>query len=924
MKQKSRVLPYCIFFLLLICQQGYAGQGFHILFNNKTAKTITVTPTSDPHGCFYTDGKSYSINDNSGSQVKAGKQSFNTSISVSSGNILDVYTEADEAFLTKCGTQADGFPYQEYKVSIPGTGNISSLTESYKVYHYKLAPAEPCGGFALEKLICYIVKDSKTKTLNYVLTPQDVMNYTEDCTSDSSQQCKTINIEYYTSTPSHNIFISYFSPDDVETLANYANEKSINQYMFWTVEGDISPKSDKNASLMHKLFNTINSNNQTNSTISAYWKNWGVYTRHAYPNKAYPIPGSIKGNSVTNEIAYNQDLVEKLSVVNNLVYAFLEAQPKTYVLKGKTKNSPTPGELYFSDPWADLGVQDNSSAFCKKHTNICTYAYLKVGKPTSGKKDSEIYKMSNFRAFSNLKKIYPDLKLTLAVGGYLHWDSFEATFNQPGTKTTNVTDGMKNFASSLVAIMEEYNIDGVDLDYENPRMTHEDSKNFHTLIKTIAGYFDKSTLKSPFITIDSLSNPAYIAGTDSDYGFADGVLKNIAKINYVKSINLMTYDFNGAFNYDPATKTGYTGLLSNTYPISPQNQKLVGNDFSVVAAVKAVKDAGVSLSKVALGIPTYGRALANISSANSGLYQKITAESKILPGNLDPQDCKQNLVLTEKQTKNGDVQCSGEFSYRFIVESLLNNGFTNKEQTALLPSNSLSVTSSKGNGQSVSNGMIAYAEKWRPAYLMKPILPKVSVNSTIVNNSKYGIYYYINGALQEATDGKPYNINPGKTFTIPAGSFTENSTVKVVVNWKGTNTAYDCSGKLSSSKTNIVMVTSSIEPGGCSITHSTAYKQTGHTHVAADNTLELSNYGAYGIVVKLNSLSSGYIAPKKNISLDNTSDPSVKNLQGVDGIKVKWTTWSGGPSGSCVNFNFAKNTHIMINSSTKACTIKTW
>ncbi len=912
MRLKNRILLCYIFFLLLPLQQAYAGQGFHVRFNNETEKTITVTPTNDPHGCFYTNGESYSIENDSGSQVQTGKQKLKTSISVAAGNTLDVYTEADEAFLTNCGTQADGFPYQEYEVSIPGTGDIGGLNVSYKVYHYELVPTASCGGFALEKLICYFIKDSKKKTFNYILTPQDVMNYTHDCQNDSSQQCETINIQYYTSTANQNIFISYFSPDNVETLANYANVKSINQYMFWTVEGDISPKANPNISLIQKLSDIISANKQEEATISAYWKNWGVYTRHAYPNKAYPIPGSIKGSTVNKEIAYNKDLVEKLSVINNLVYAFLEAQPKNYMLKGKKKNSPNPGELYFSDPWADLGVQDNDSKFCKSHPHICTFAYLKVGKATSGKKDSEIYKMNNFRAFSNLKKLFPDLNLTLAVGGYLHWDSFEATFNPPGTDTNNVTAGMKSFASSLVAIMEEYNIDGVDLDYENPKMSHEDSKNFLTLIQTIADQFKKSSLKNPFITIDSLSNPAYISGTEqnSNYGFAEGILKKIAEVKYVKSINLMTYDFNGAFNYDLVTKTGYTGLLANTYPISLKNQKLVGNDFSTVAAVNAIEKTGVPLSKVALGVPTYGRALANIDSTNDGLYQKITAESKILPGNLDPQDCKQNLLLTKEQIKKGDIQCSGEFSYRFIVESLLINGFTNNERIAMIPNRSFSTTLKKGGSQSVSNGITAYAKDWKPAYLMKAIVPKTGSISTIVNKSKFGIYYYINGILQKATDGHPYNINSGKTFSIPAGSFTNGSTVKVVVDWKGTNTPYECSGELSATKMNIVSVSSSTAPDGCAITHSTINKPIHHSQ-SANYILELSNYGTYGIIVMLNNLSSGYIAPQKNESLDNTSNPSVKSLQGVDGIKVKWTTWSGGPSGSCNDFDFTENTHII-------------
>ena len=68
----------------------------------------------------------------------------------------------------------------------------------------------------------------------------------------------------------------------------------------------------------------------------------------------------------------------------------------------------------------------------------------------------------NLRKLSELKNLNPDLKILISIGGW----SWSKNFSDAVlTDTSN-----KNFASSAVAIVAKYNLDGVDIDWEYPGM----------------------------------------------------------------------------------------------------------------------------------------------------------------------------------------------------------------------------------------------------------------------------------------------------------------------------------------------------------------------------------------------------------------------------------------------------------------------
>lgn len=455
-------------------------------------------------------------------------------------------------------------------------------------------------------------------------------------------------------TQTKNTFISYFTPQNVKSLMTYIQAKQVNGFIMWEFRGDM-PYGDPRSLLSAAVKNY--KIDKTNPPIfMGYWSDWDVYsadpTGRAIPQPAYAITGSLDSTGKTVE---NSDLDAKLAGMNVVTYAFIEAQAKTYNDQGTVKTNPNydkdGGTLYFNDPWADLQKGDS---FCTGgNTAICSYVPTMQGKTLA---DSE--KMGNFSAFANLKHSDSSnplgpLKKVFSVGGYGHNDTFEDAFDSDAH--------IQNFVNSAAAIITNYKLDGIDLDYENPQMTLAQSQQYQKLVDALSA---KLAPLHKQIYVAILANPEYIDGTEAKntVGFAKGVLSDIQ--SKVTSINLMTYDFHGAFDYKPdgSGKTGFLtnlGLQNNTSP----------DAFSVKNAVNAATTAGVPDNKLTVGIPAYGRALQGISSANAGLGQTIT-NTPIPQGELDAKNCDTDI------TNIGPKSCSGSYEYSYINKNMIGKGFS--------------------------------------------------------------------------------------------------------------------------------------------------------------------------------------------------------------------------------------------------------
>lgn len=550
-----------------------------------------------------------------------------------------------------------------------------------------------------------------------------------------------------------NMYMSYYSADDVKAMGEYAKNKKLGGFILWEFRGDLS--FDNSKSLLKNLGQSISGYKVGDKAplVMGYWSNWNLYSNdansRAIPEPAYPVPGSVDQNG---KRVSNEDFSNKLNGMNMLTYSFVEVQAKKFTYtdsktgKTFTIDNKTPdkiGTLYFNDPWADLSKSGQDSAqdqLCEQDKNICFFALSNRNQPIKPDDGSQ---MGNFNAFAKLSNSSGNLGTLhkmFSVGGYGHDDSFEDTFSSP--------NGITNFVQSAKAIIDAYNMSGIDLDYENPSMTGQNATHFNELVKQL-----RQALPDKIISVTILADPDYLKGTrDGQYGFTGDTLKQIS--DNADHLNLMTYDFHGAFDYN-AQGTGTTGFLTNLYipEDAPTDYK-----FSVSDSVDAAIAQSVSVEKISIGIPAYGRALTNIPGDNNGLFQKITRNSTIPRGDLDSATCSTSVASI------GANSCSGSFQYKYIQEQMLGKGFIEHDWKA-----------KNVGGANVANGVSAFATHWAP--------PMPEGHTLEITNIGTGTDTAFNVSIGSFTAPDFFNLGTDKTYTAQqtSGIVGQNG---LVVQWK--------------------------------------------------------------------------------------------------------------------------------------------
>jgi chitinase len=208
---------------------------------------------------------------------------------------------------------------------------------------------------------------------------------------------------------------------------------------------------------------------------------------------------------------------------------------------------------------------------------------------------------ANFRKLNNLKKINPDLKILFSVGGW-GWSDFfsDAVFTE---------SSRRKFARTNAAIVRDYDLDGVDIDWEYPGMRGqdnvfrpEDKQNFTLMFKALREELDAlsaNTGKKYLLTTAIPCFTRFIEMTEMDKAQ-----------QYLDFINLMAYDF-----YVAGDTAGHHSNLFS----SEDFQKEQSGD----RAFKEYTKAGVPASKLVLGIPFYGRSWYMKTADNHGINRAV-------------------------------------------------------------------------------------------------------------------------------------------------------------------------------------------------------------------------------------------------------------------------------------------------------------
>ena len=249
------------------------------------------------------------------------------------------------------------------------------------------------------------------------------------------------------------------------------------------------------------------------------------------------------------------------------------------------------------------GLVNTSIIDVKKLTHI-NYAFVDVQGNraflTNEKTDT-----TNFRTLNLLKQQNPALKILISIGGW--------TWSKNFSDAVLTDTSRRAFAQSSVAIVRQYQLDGVDIDWEYPGMVGdnnkfrpEDKENYTLMFQAIREELTKlqqETGRYYLLTTATGGFPQYLDHTE------------MAKAQeYLDYVNLMTYDYS----------YGQAGHHTNLFP-----SKDYEKENSAHKAVTTYLAAGVPAHKLVVGLAFYGKGGLVDSVTNRGFAQKYTSNFRV-------------------------------------------------------------------------------------------------------------------------------------------------------------------------------------------------------------------------------------------------------------------------------------------------------
>jgi len=240
------------------------------------------------------------------------------------------------------------------------------------------------------------------------------------------------------------------------------------------------------------------------------------------------------------------------------------------------------------------GLYDTTMVDPKKLTHI-NYAFVII-KNNRAYLEHEKTDTVNFRNLLKLKKINPNIKILISIGG---WGG--SRYFSDAVLTDTAREG---FAASAVAIVRKYNLDGVDIDWEYPDdigagniYRAEDKHNYTLMFQKLRLDLDtleKQTGRKQCLTTAVGGFGRFLKQTE---------MGDAAK--YLDYVSLMTYDF---------AQDSLHIVLHHTNLYASKGYKTL---CSADMAVRDFMGAGVPADKLVVGVAFYGHTIAAIDSAKT-------------------------------------------------------------------------------------------------------------------------------------------------------------------------------------------------------------------------------------------------------------------------------------------------------------------
>lgn len=280
-------------------------------------------------------------------------------------------------------------------------------------------------------------------------------------------------------------------------------------------------------------------------------------------------PNQILRATIHDDLSSPLATTNVINIVNSLKNTF---RPIIQGIENQPTNPSCPNNQKIVGEYV-LGDPTNVDPFL---LNFVIYAFALIQPDLS----LDVYSRRYLQQLANLRLADPDLLVILGIGGWGN-DGFSDAALTPQSRY--------NFAREVKRWVDEYDLDGVDIDWEYPGSSAggitsrpQDRENFTLLLQALRDVLGPDA----WISVAGIGDATYIRNVD---------IAAISEI--IDYFNVMAYDFT-------AGATGAQGAKhhSNLFP-----SDLAFNNISADLYVQNLIDAGMPPEQILLGLPLYGR-----------------------------------------------------------------------------------------------------------------------------------------------------------------------------------------------------------------------------------------------------------------------------------------------------------------------------
>ncbi|KAH6899223.1 chitinase [Coprinopsis sp. MPI-PUGE-AT-0042] len=265
---------------------------------------------------------------------------------------------------------------------------------------------------------------------------------------------------------------------------------------------------------------------------------------------------------------------------------YIPANDLTHILYSFAKIDPSSGTVALTDEWADKDIHYPGDSW---------------DTPAE-----ETHLFGNFKVLYQLKKKHRHLKTLMSIGGWSHSAQIHPV----------VVDSEKRaeFVRTAVSLLDDYGLDGLDVDYEYPE-NPEQAQGYVDLLKELRHALDQREEEYG----DGCKLLLTIAAPCGPNNYKTLLVREMDQ--YLDFWNLMAYDYTGTWD-----------------SVANHQAEMFGSPLNTHQALEYYSSSGVASDKLILGIPLYGLSFAHtdgpghsFNGVGGGTWDKGVYDYRVLP-----------------------------------------------------------------------------------------------------------------------------------------------------------------------------------------------------------------------------------------------------------------------------------------------------